>query len=88
MVDWTDSERFRELLDSQYTWPTLYTFKFIVPHDKTSELEAMLPRGSFTTRPSAKGNYIAYSATLNVGSAESVIALYEQAAAIEGILSL
>ncbi|MEO1483723.1 MAG: DUF493 family protein [Myxococcota bacterium] len=83
-----DMANFRRLLDDQYEWPSLYTFKFIVPAAKAPDVERLFPPGASSRRPSAKGNYISVSATMNVGSAESVIAMYEEAASIEGIIAL
>jgi len=80
--------RLRELLDAEYTWPALYTFKFIVPAARIREIEELFPGGDSRKRPSSKGNYIALSTTMNVGSAESVIAMYERAASIEGLIAL
>ncbi len=83
-----DFDRLRLLLDAQYEWPSLYTFKFIVPAAQATEVERLFPPGSSSRRASSKGNYITVSATLNVGSAESVIAMYEEAAQIEGLIAL
>ncbi|MEM6532255.1 MAG: DUF493 family protein [Myxococcota bacterium] len=79
---------FRRLLDEQYEWPSFYTFKFIVPAAKAPDVERLFPPGTSSRRPSSKGNYISVSATMNVGSADSVIAMYEEAASIEGIIAL
>ncbi|MEO0813093.1 MAG: DUF493 family protein [Myxococcota bacterium] len=81
-------DRLRELLDAEYQWPALYTFKFIVPSAQAEQVERLFPPGASSRRNSAKGNYVTVSATLNVGSAESVIAMYEDAAHIEGLISI
>ncbi len=83
-----DMGRLRELLDAEYDWPALYTFKFIVPSAKADQVERLFPPGASSRRHSAKGNYVTVSATVNVGSAESVIAMYEEAAGIEGLISI
>lgn len=79
---------FKRLLDEQYQWPALYTFKFIVPAAQASAVERLFPPGATTRRASAKGKYVSVSATLNVGSAEAVVAMYEDAAGIEGLIAL
>lgn len=83
-----DFEQLRALLNAQYDWPTLYTFKFIVPAARAAEVERLFPPRSSSQRASSKGNYVSVSATVNVGSADSVIAVYEDAASIEGLIAL
>jgi len=83
-----EPSKFRELLDDQYAWPAEYTFKFIVPEDRLPDLEAVFGRIPFTVRESRNGRYRSVTASLVVHSADEVIALYEQAGRIPGIIAL
>ncbi len=81
-------ERFRSLLNEQYDWPTSYTFKFIVPRDQLSEVEAVFADDERRIRESTRGRYCSVTVVREVASAEDVIAVYSAAGEIEGIVSL
>ena len=80
--------RFRELLDSQHEWPARYPFKFIVPKAELPRLEALLEGTELTVRASKRGNYLSVSARFLARSADDIVAIYESAARIEGVISL
>jgi hypothetical protein len=64
-------------------------FKFIVPKQEFKYLlDLFEPRDEINTRKSRNGNYISITAKCRVQSSEEVLALYEAASKIKGILSL
>jgi putative lipoic acid-binding regulatory protein len=83
-----DLASLKEQLDSQTDFPTLYMFKFIVPIGKENEVAKLLPRNELVLKKSAKGNYASVTIKAMMPSSDSIIAVYEQASAIEGIISL
>ncbi len=72
-------------------WPNVYYFKFIVPSDSD---KLALVTGFFdsnaeiTMHPSKTGKYTSVSAKTVMMDVDSIIALYERAAAIPGVISL
>ena len=81
-------EAFRKLLDDQYDWPADYLFKFVVPYDQVSKVEALFPDQKVSLRASAKGNYVSVTVTMMLESPDVVVAIYQQASKIPGLLSL
>jgi len=85
--DWINS--FREKLDKYYAWPSLYTFKFIIPAGKEEDLRQMFPlHTTATEKSSEKGKYISLTYQMMMPSSDSVIAVYQKVAVIEGIVAL
>ncbi|MEM7548113.1 MAG: DUF493 family protein [Bacteroidota bacterium] len=83
-----DRDKFQELLDDQYDWPAEYLFKFIAPSDKKEELIALFPKDKVQLRPSSKGNYTSITASIILKSSQEVMAIYDTAYKIEGVISL
>ena len=83
--DWS---RFRDLLNSEYTFPASYLFKFIVPRDGLPHVEGLLSESELTFRASRKGNYVSVTAEYRAESAEAIIDIYESASRIPGVISL
>ena len=84
-----DFETFRKLLDEQYQWPAVYTFKFIVPKKSSKRLLSMFASNKqVRVRESGQGSYVSVTAQLIMPSSEGVVAVYEAVAEIEGIISL
>jgi len=79
-------------LDQVHDWPSMYLFKFIVPSDnqKVAQLEALFnaKTAEIRLRQSKNGNYTSVTAREVMTSAEEVIACYEEAYKIEGVISL
>lgn len=72
-------------------WPNVYFFKFIVPND--SEKLALVTgffdiNAELTMHPSKTGKYTSVSAKTVMMDVDSIIALYERAAEIPGVISL
>jgi len=84
--EWWD--RFKELLDDQNDWPTRYTFKFIAPSDSLDRLKRVFDDHPVRVRESSKGNYKSVTAHLQMSSSEEVVAIYEEASDIDGVISL
>ena len=84
---WLNS--FKEKLDKFYAWPSLYTFKFIVPIGKQEELRQLFPLHTTATEKSSQnGKYVSLTYHMMMPSGESVVEVYKKAAAIEGIVAL
>lgn len=83
---WADS--FREKLNQHYKWPTVFMFKFIVPSGKEPEVKALFLPEQVTEKLSANGKYTSVTVQLKMSSAEDVIAIYQQATKIEGLIAL
>lgn len=72
-------------------WPRLYLFKFISPSDnqKIALITTMFDETSdITLRPSSKGSYTSISVKEIMMSSDKVIAVYEKAAEIDGVIIL
>jgi hypothetical protein len=84
--EWAES--LREKLDQHYTWPALYTFKFIVPKDKVEEVKSLFPMHESTEKNSKNGNYISVTLKMMMPGSEAVIDVYQRAAGIGGLIAL
>lgn len=80
--------RFKELLDDQNDWPAQYTFKFIAPAGRVDELKEVFGDHPVRVRASSKGNYKSVTAQIRMSSSEEVLAIYEEASSIDGVISL
>jgi uncharacterized protein len=85
-ADWTLS--LKEKLDQHYAWPALYTFKFIVPKGKESEITTLFPTHTASERPSKNGNYTSVTLQMMMPSSDAVVAVYVATYEIEGIIAL
>ncbi|MEY2705806.1 MAG: hypothetical protein RL407_1868 [Bacteroidota bacterium] len=83
-----DKVRFKEKLESSGSFPMLYLFKFIVPSGKQTEVGLLFPGEKIILKPSSAGKYVSITIQKRVENAEQIIALYEKASQIEGIISL
>lgn len=88
MLPKLDIEEFKQKLDQQHDWPSLYMFKFIVPTGKEDEVFALFPKNNLTTKQSSKGKYTSVTAQIMMRSSEDVIEKYKEANQIEGVLAL
>lgn len=78
----------KELLDNEYDWPAEYLFKFIVPREKEQAVRDLFPNHVPEVRPSKQGNYVSLSVSYCAESSDIVLAIYEKAALIEGLIAL
>ncbi|PZX49856.1 DUF493 family protein [Algoriphagus chordae] len=83
-----DKENFKEKLEASGEFPQLYMFKFIVPNGKEKEVAALFPKNELTTKESSGGKYVSTTIQAMMQNADQIIDLYEQAAEIEGLISL
>ena len=88
MLQDKDLEKFRELLDEQYTWPDYYEFKFIVKATEKMNVISKLENFTIEETPSAKGTYISISARKLIKGSQEVLDVYERMSALKGIISL
>lgn len=79
---------FKEKLDQHYSWPALYTFKFIVPKEKASEVIDLFSKHDYSEKHSSNGNYISFTVKIMAESSERVVEYYIEAHKIEGIIAL
>lgn len=79
---------FQEKLDQHYSWPSSYTFKFIVPRGREEELKKLFPLHVITTKESQKGNYTSLTIEMTMGSGRAVIDVYQKASVVNGIIAL
>lgn len=84
--DWILS--FEEKLNQHHSWPCVYTFKFIVPKEKTEALKKLFPNHTGSEKLSAKGNFTSITFQMTMPSSEAVIIIYKTASSIEGLIAL
>ncbi len=83
-------DKLKEQLDLQ-EWPNVYFFKFIITNtpEKIALTTALFDEtADITFHPSKNGKFVSVSAKEMMINADSIIAKYEKAAKIEGIISL
>jgi len=81
----------RQRLESELNWPQLYMFKFIIANDnhKLAQVQALFgEEAQVTISQSREGKYVSISAREMMLNAAEVIARYEQANLIGGVISL
>lgn len=78
----------KALLDQNHTWPSEYTFKFIVPKDQLLEAHALFSGERTQDRQSSNGRYVGVSITKTMASAEAVLEIYDRAKVIPGLIAL
>ena len=83
-----DIESFKAALDAEHTFPTTYKFKFIVPQAKEEELRSLFAEEQLDVKASKGGKYLSYTLNKKVASSEEIIAIYQRAYKVEGIISL
>lgn len=81
-------DSFKEKLDNQYTWPSLYTFKFIVPQGNEAKVRELFPETEVVEKKSRKGNYTSLTARVEAASSDAIIVVYQKAQHIEGLIAL
>jgi len=81
-------ESFKDKLNKEYEWPSLYTFKFIVPKGQEDEVKELFSKHEVSEKHSRKGNYISVTAKIMADSSERVIEYYLEAHKIKGIIAL
>ena len=84
-----DEEKFRELLDAEYSWPAKYTFKFVVSSGQIDEVKKLFSTDAeISLKESSGGKYTSVTVSMESSDAGQIIDIYTRASAIEGIISL
>jgi len=89
-----NQEKYNQLRDQlieSTQWPSLYMFKFIIPNkdEKLDAVKALFPAGTpFAFKTSKDLRFISITVKIKMKDADKVIAIYEQAKNIEGLLAL
>ncbi len=83
-----DLKNLKELLEKNYQWPSNYVFKFIVPQDKVPNVEALFPTHTFSLKKSSKGRFVGMTVDITLDSPEVVVAIYQKASLIPGLISI
>lgn len=83
-----DFDSFREKLEHEYEWPSLYTFKFIVPHGQEEAVTGLFPKVEVNKKKSSGGKYVSITAKLMANSSDAIINVYERAQHIKGLIAL
>lgn len=79
---------FKEKLESQHTFPGSYMFKFIVPVGAKAQVMALFGDGQVSSKQSKTKKYISVTANVHMQASEDVLAIYDKAYKIEGIIAL
>ncbi len=79
---------FKVKLDAVYVWPSLYVFKFIVPHQHVSEVKVLFPNHVSTEKQSEKGKYTSITFNMMMPSSDAVVSVYQKVKHIEGLIAL
>lgn len=81
-------DSFREKLEHEYEWPSLYTFKFIVPREQEEAVVDLFPKIKVSTKESSGGKYVSVTARFMANSSDAIIGVYEKAQHINGLIAL
>ena len=79
---------FKEKLDREHKWPTVYMFKFVVPSDKVQEFQSVFEKESLESKKSKSGKYASFTLKKMMSSSQDVVEIYLKAKKIEGIIAL
>lgn len=91
MAPGTFDELRKKLEESIKSFPYVYMFKFIIKADnKTMALVEVIfdNDAEIIQKQSSKGNFISITVKQVVMNVDEIIAIYEKAAEIEGVMSL
>jgi len=81
-------QSFKEKLEAQNAFPTLYMFKFIVPSGSETEVAALLPNNKMSLKTSSKGKYVSATIKAMMPNSDAILDVYEKASKIEGVIAL
>ena len=88
MKDDDSLESFRSSLNTNYEWPCIFPFKFIVPRDQCDTVLELFADDPVRANESSSGRFIAYTMEMNMHSCDEVIAIYQRVAQVPGVISL
>lgn len=81
-------EGLKAALDKTTEWPTVYTYKFIVPRASLNHLLALIDGNRYSSRESKTGKFVSVTMERVVTSSEDVIELYKRTAVVKGLMAL
>ena len=91
MKDKKEYDKLKLMLEDDFKWPHLYMFKFIVPFSPESiqQTEALFSSDAeIVLRESKNLKYMSITAKQLMDSPNAVVAIYEKAESIKGIMGL
>lgn len=80
--------RFRQTLDDHHQWPCPYIYKFIMPSENLPLFTEIFPDAQLESRTSRSGKYTSVTMVSTMCSADEVMAVYDKAARVPGLMSL
>ena len=84
-----DEDKFKELLNQEYSWPATYPFKFIVPAGEEKAIEALFKKEvEIKKKPSSGGKYTSITIHAQMVNADEIMAIYQAVSSITGVISL
>jgi uncharacterized protein len=86
-------QKFMADMKANYTFPTTYTYKFIVPtlgvsKETLLQIFSALPDANISQRESSNAKYCSISISVIHDDVEEIVAQYKKAEGIEGLISL
>lgn len=91
MLDQETKDRLRQRLDEVHTWPSVYLFKLVFEPDqeRLDKVLALFPPESEVLRKySSSGRYLSISVKEVMMSSDEVVARYDKASEIPGVIVL
>jgi putative lipoic acid-binding regulatory protein len=85
-------ENLKTKLEQDFTWPSVYMFKFIVAVEnieaKNSLLFNFTPKATIQQKESSGGKYCSLTITEKMKDPQEVIEIYKKVSAIPGVMAL
>lgn len=85
-------EKLKASLEETTVFPTKYMFKFIIPsdEDKFKSIEGIFDNlgAVIDSKPSKTGKYTSLTVLVTMKDADEIIAIYQEVAKVEGVISL
>jgi putative lipoic acid-binding regulatory protein len=79
---------FKQLLDEHHQFPHHYEFRFIVPSEHLDHFKLIIGECDISVRDSKNGKYLGLSFKLQVFSSDEIMAFYEKASKVKGVIAL
>lgn len=83
-----DFDKFKTLLEENHEFPAPYTFKFIMPMEKESDVMNVIGERPLIKKPSKNGKFVSLTYTTTVQSSDEVIQTYKDVGRIPGVMVL
>ena len=69
-------ESLKTALEEHYDFPCSYTFKFVVPKERSEDVEKLIEGATISHRPSSNGKYVSVTLVAVMDSSEAVLDVY------------